>query len=72
MWGIFIGSSLFVFAMLYHPHALDWLIATGGMTLALAATARYVANLLTPASFARETVYDKIGTELTSAEHPSA
>lgn len=47
MWGIFIGSLLFVFAITFHPSGLDWIIATGGMTLALASTARYTANLLT-------------------------
>lgn len=72
MWGIFIGSLLFVFAIRFHPAGIDWIVATVGMTLALASTARYTANLLTPASFLRETVYDKLESEPTSAEHPAA
>ncbi len=70
MWGIFIGSLLFVLAILYRPSGVDWIIATAGLTLALAATARYAADLMTPAATPRHTVYDEIHSKPTTIKLP--
>ncbi len=74
MWGIAIGSLLFVFGLTWTPHfsVLGCLIATAGMTLALAATARYAVDLLAPANSVKYTIYDDMGTDTASPEQPAA
>jgi len=74
MWGIAIGSLLFVFGLTWiHSFSLPGcLIATAGMTLALAATARYAVDLLSPANSAKRTIYDDMGLDPTSLEQQVA
>ena len=72
MWGIFLGSLLFVLgiAMMLPPgfSPLGLLLAVIGMTLALMSTARYAVDLLSLPVPAKKTIYDDMGTEPASPE----
>ncbi len=80
MWGIFIGSLVFVTGIaMQSPSAFSpvgLLIAAAGMTLALASTARHAVDLM--AAFvsikpsAKRTTYDDMGTEPAPAEQSAS
>jgi hypothetical protein len=70
MWGIFLGSLLFVLGIAFSPVGL--LVSALGMTLALMATARYAVDLLSPSVPAKKTIYDDMGVDQIAPEQPVA